>query len=73
MLNREELAEHACLRCTGRLFVEHRPAPYAADEWTCLQCGYTRWLEPAESEGGEGHGVAAAVAVSALNEEKIAA
>jgi len=45
MLNREELAEHACLRCTGRLFVEHLPAPYAADEWTCLQCGYTRDVE----------------------------
>ena len=59
-----------CPRCRGDLFLEHDPLGWSL---SCLQCGYTRWLEPAESEGGEGHGVAAAVAVSALNEEKIAA
>ena len=56
-----------CPRCRGDLFLEHDPLGRSL---SCLQCGYTRWLEPAESEGGE---VAAAVAVSALNEEKIAA
>ena len=59
-----------CPRCGGDLFPEHEALGW---NLSCLQCGYTRWLESAvadEEEASEGSG---ALATSTLEKEKVAA
>ena len=55
-----------CPRCRGDLFLEHEPLGWSL---SCLQCGYTSWLNSDDEATQSG----APTAVPALDGEKIAA
>ena len=59
-----------CPRCCGDLFPE-----YESPGWSlsCLQCGYTRWLEPVGVPAEEADKVPGALVGATAEKEKIAA